>query len=409
MKKLSTCARVATVCGLVAALLGCGGGSSSSAPAVPNSVTIGQLGGSYGAVGQSVTVNWSNTQDVACTGSGALSGSLAASGSQAVTLTTEGTTTFTVACGAASQSVSIQTLPQYTTINDPVFEQALVSIGADDVVDGKVLTANILKVTQLAILGGAGYQTAAGVQTAATGSAYITDATGLENFKNLTYLRFEQQKVTSMPLASLTELTYISLWQEPITTLDLSHNTALVTVGLSETALSTVDLSALASLTDLEIQANEAELGAVYTVANGTTVVGFSSLDVTHNPKLTTILAFGNHVTSLDLSKNTALTNAGFAYNKLTTLTVAGLATLDALDVDHNQLTSLNIAGTTIGQLSGPQSLNANGNAGLTSITVTSAAQMTTWCSNAVTAIANNSDAYGVCAIDSTTTFVSGS
>jgi hypothetical protein len=409
MKKLSTCARVATVCGLIAALLGCGGGSSNSAPAVPNSVTIGQLGGSYGAVGQSITVNWSNTQAVACTGSGALSGSLTASGTQAVTLTTEGTTTFTVTCGTASQSESIQTLPQYTTINDPVFEQALVAMGIDDVVDGKVLTANVLKVTKMAILGGAGYQTAAGVQTAATGNAFITDATGLENFKNLTYLRFEQQKVTSFNVAPLTDLTYISLWQEPITTLDLSHNTRLETVGLSETALTTVDLSTLAALSDLEIQANEALQGAVYAVANGTTVVGFSSLDVTHNPKLTTILAFGNHITSVDLSKNTALTNAGFAYNKLTKLTVAGLATLDALDVDHNQLTNLDIAGTTIGQLSGPQSLNTNGNAGLTSITVTNAAQMTTWCSNAVTAIANNSGAYGVCAIDSTTTFVSGS
>ncbi len=409
MKKLSTCARVATVCGLVAALLGCGGGSSSSAPAVPNSVTIGQLGGTYGAVGQSVTVNWSNTQNVACSGSGALTGALAASGSQTVTLTTEGITTFTVTCGYASKSTTNQTLPQYTAVADPVFEQALVTMGVDDVVDGKVSTAAILKVTKMAILGGQGYQTAAGVQTAATGNAFITSTTGLENFRNLTYLRFEQQKVAAIDLSALSELTYISLWQLPITSLDLSHNTALKTVGLSETALTSVDLSALPSLTDLEIQANEALVGAVYTVANGTTVVGFSSLDVTHNPKLTTILAFGNHVTSLDLSNNPLLTNAGFAYNRLISVNVTGDRALDALAVDHNQLTSLDIASTSIGQISGPQSLNAKGNAGLTSVVVTNAAQMTTWCSNAVTAIANNSGAYGVCAIDSTTTFVSGS
>ena len=395
---------------LLFSLAACGGGGGSSpAPAPQNTVALTQMAGPYGAVGQSVEVQWSNTEDVACTGSGALSGTLAASGTQSVTLTTEGTTVFTVTCGNASQTVNLATLPQYTTINDPVFEQALVSIGADDVVDGKVLTANILKIKKLAIVGGQLYTMASDVQAAATGSAFITDTTGLQNFKNLTWLRLDSQKIASIDLSPLTELSFISLWQEPLTSLDLSHNTALESVDLSETSLSTVDLSALSSLTDLEIQANEGERGAVYSVANGTTVVGFSSLDVTHNPKLTSILAFGNHVVSLDLSHNTALTNASFSYNKLATLTVAGLSALNALAVDHNQLTSLDVAGTTIGQISGPQSLTANGNAGLSTITVTNAAQMTTWCSNAVTAIANNSTAYGVCTIDSTTTFVSGS
>jgi hypothetical protein len=399
MKKLSTCARVATVCGLVAALLGCGGGSSSSAPVVPNSVTIGQLGGTYGAVGQSVIVNWSNALDVACTGSGALTGALSASGSRAVTLTTEGTTTFTVTCGNASQSTTIQTLPRYTNITDPVFEQALVTMGVDDVVDGKVLTANALKVTKMAILGGAGYATAPGVQTAATGNAFITNAIGLENFRNLTYLRFEQQKVATFPLASLSELTYLSLWQEPITSIDLSHNAALETLGLSETSLTTVGLSALASLTALEIQQDAAQQGAVYTLPNGTVVNGFASLDVSHNTKLTYILATGNHLASLDLSQNRSMGAVSVPYNHLAVLSLSGDSSIHTLIADHNALTSLDIAGTAIGQLSGGQGLTINGNPGLATATVTNAAQMTTWCTSAGTS----------CVMDGTTTFVSGS
>ncbi len=74
MKKLPTAAHAAMTCAVATALTGCGGGSSSSTSAVPNVVTISQQGGSNGAVGQSVTVNWSNTQSEACTGSGALSG-----------------------------------------------------------------------------------------------------------------------------------------------------------------------------------------------------------------------------------------------------------------------------------------------------------------------------------------------
>ncbi len=408
MKKQSIAARVAASCGLAAALVGCGGGSSNSSVPAPNAVTIGVQNGIYTAVGQTVTVSWSNSQRAACSGSGALAGALAASGTQAVVPTAEGADTFTVTCGGTVQSATITVLPQYTTIKDAVFEQALVTLGVDDVLDGKVLTASILKVKKLAIYGGAPYQMASDVQAVTTGSAYITDATGLENFRNLTWLRFDNQKVASFDLSRLTGLTWLSLWQEPITTLDLSHNLALETVGLSETSLSAVDLSALSNLTDLEIQEDEAMQGAVYTLANGTVVTGFTSLDVSHNSQLDHILAFGNHLTTLDLSHNFVFTSASLSYNRLTSMTIAGDKKIDSLVVDHNQLTSLDIAGSAIGQIVGPQGLISNGNPGLTSITVTNAAQMTTWCSNAVAATAKNSTDYGVCTVDAGTVFVSG-
>jgi hypothetical protein len=37
------------------------------------------------------------------------------------------------------------TFAQFTAIPDPIFEQALIDLGHDDVLDGQVLTANIEK------------------------------------------------------------------------------------------------------------------------------------------------------------------------------------------------------------------------------------------------------------------------
>ncbi len=404
MKKLSTCVRVATVYGLVATLLGCGGGSSSSTPPAQNAVTVGQQNGAYGAVGQSVSVSWSNTQDVACTGSGALAGTLSASGTQAVTLTTEGATTFTVTCGNASQSATITTLPQYTVIPDPVFEQALVAMGIDDVVDGHVLTANILKVTKMAILGGSGYQQAADVKTAATGNAYITSATGLENFRNLTYLRFEQQKVAAFDLSTLTELTWLSLWQEPITAIDLSHNTALETLGLSETSLTSVDVSMFPDLSELDLQ-NAEGTTLPYTTPTGAMVQGLTSIDVSKNPKLGLLDVSANRLTTLDVSHNPVLQTIWGEYNDFTSLNFSGMASLHQVEISNNSdLIYLNLTGTGVAKQGGQ--LSTGNSPKLLQITVDNGAVSAAWCTATPTFAYASS---GVCQIDSTTTFISGS
>ena len=97
---------------------------------------------------------------------------------------------------------------QTTYIADSRFEQKLIAMGYDDVMDHSVLTANISGVTTLDIVG-LQYQE-------------IYDLTGIEDFASLTTLYCNLNKLT---------------------TLDLSNNTNLVTVNCSQNQLTSIDVS----------------------------------------------------------------------------------------------------------------------------------------------------------------------
>lgn len=140
-------------------------------------------------VGQQLSVTWSNTSGVSCTGAGLLAGITGATGTTTVSPTAVGSASYSVTCGTAtSNEVDLTVLPAMTAIPDPVFQQALTTLGMT-VSNGQVPTSQLLAITKLAILSGQGYITAPGVTTVATGNGRIADATGLENFRNLTYTK----------------------------------------------------------------------------------------------------------------------------------------------------------------------------------------------------------------------------
>ena len=78
---------------------------------------------------------------------------------------------------------------QYTSIPDQNFEQALINFGYDDVIDGKVLTANINSVDSLYLYG-----------------KNISDLTGIEDFTALTHLSCMNNKLTSLDVSNNTAL-----------------------------------------------------------------------------------------------------------------------------------------------------------------------------------------------------------
>jgi hypothetical protein len=401
---------------LISLITGCGGGGGSTPtpppPPPPESVTLTQSGGSVSSVGQSVTLAWSNSHNVSCTGTGLLTGTLAASGSQTVTLSTTGIVATSVTCDKVAKSVSLEVLAERTTIIDPVFEQALVTMGIDNTVDGSVLTSSILAVTAMGIDSGVGYDPGHGAKWAGTGSSYIQDATGLQNFRNLTFLKFEEQQVSIFNVAKMPALTFLSVWGNPVTSLDVSHNTALTTLGVSETSLHTLDTSALTNLVELDAQMQDPDHGGIsvpYVRSNGTAVAGLTSLNVAGNANLTTLIAYGNRLTNLDLSTNAALTNASLSYNQLASVNVKGLGALHTLLVDNNALSSLDIVGTVIGLQATQQGIVTTGNPSLTQITVANAATETSWCTMAEAAWLSGNPQYGECVLDPFTTFVTGS
>ena len=83
-------------------------------------------------------------------------------------------------------------LGQYTSIPDQNFEQALIDFGYDDVIDGKVLTANINSVDSLNLI----YKN-------------ISDLTGIEDFTALTDLDCAVNQLTSLDLTKNTALKYL--------------------------------------------------------------------------------------------------------------------------------------------------------------------------------------------------------
>ena len=86
---------------------------------------------------------------------------------------------------------------QYTSIPDQNFEQALIDFGYDDVIDGKVLNANINSVDSLFLE-----------------DKNISDLIGVEAFTALKYLNCYDNPLTSLDVSKNTALTYLYCGEE---------------------------------------------------------------------------------------------------------------------------------------------------------------------------------------------------
>jgi hypothetical protein len=299
---------------------------------------------------------------------------------------------------SSSSSTPTIVLPTWTVIADANFERALIAMGLDDVVDGRVLSENISSVTQLSIRKDYYNPTTASGTTFSSifsdnGFAYatgtsnlITDVTGLENFISLRVLWFDNQQATNFNFTNMKNLQYLSLWQAPITSIDVSGLTKLKLLGLGETSLTTVDTSKLVNLEEVDFQQNNNGV-LPYTTTNGTTVNGFASLDFTNNTKLQRIYIASNNLTTIDLTKNTALQEFWASYNRFTTVNLSLNTMLSYIILNNNTtLTSLNLR-----SLSGlPSRLYTESDTNLTSILVNNPAAYTTARDTCLTACANN-------------------
>ena len=149
---------------------------------------------------------------------------------------------------------------QYTSIPDQNFEQALIDLGYDDVIDGKVLTANINSVDSLSLY-----------------RKNISDLTGIEDFTALTYLECGRNKLTSLDVSQNTTLTYLDCDGNKLTSFDVSKNTALTYLDCGSNQLTNLDVSQNTTLTYLDCGYNK-----------------LTSLDVSKNTALTELYCDGN-------------------------------------------------------------------------------------------------------------------
>ena len=99
------CILAACVCLCIAA---CGGGGGGAATSVPTAVVVSiSAAPSAAIVGQAITLTWGTANASACTASGAWSGQVATSGTQAVVALAVGTSTYTLTCNGVSNAASV--------------------------------------------------------------------------------------------------------------------------------------------------------------------------------------------------------------------------------------------------------------------------------------------------------------
>ena len=359
---LNRIALAAMSCALAACGGGGGGGGDNQAAAPPaitppaitpapvvNATASLTNSGEFAVVGSNITLAWSSTDATTCTASGAWSGDVGKSGTKSITPNASGMTQYTITCGSATASASVETLPESYAIPDVKFEQFLVANGHDDLVDGKVDTIKALGVNRIRMLSEAG----------------VTNLDGIEAFRNIAKLEvYHQRGLPRIDPTKLTKLELLGVWDCPISTIDVSKNIKLLTFSVNETEVSTVDVSTLAKVEDLNFSNSEGRFYSL-TPYYGKTK-GLIALDVTKNLNLRRLTVDANRLTSIDTSKNPQLTEFWGSYNRFTSLdfskgnprlwrvVVVGTpdmaSTLSSLNVKNTDMTA-NIVNNKISQV----------------------------------------------------------
>jgi Leucine-rich repeat (LRR) protein len=158
-------------------------------------------------------------------------------------------------------------IAQLTYVPDTNFEQALIALGLDDILDSYVSTENIKSIIRLDVR-----------------SKNITDLTGIEAFESLQNLYCQDNLITR---------------------LDVSANGALEVLWCKSNNLVSLDVSQNTSLTGLYCHENS-----------------ITNLDVSANTALTILYCSNNSLTSLDINSNTSVTTLDCSYNSLASLDI---------------------------------------------------------------------------------------
>ena len=194
-------------------------------------------------------------------------------------------------------TISLGTIPvKYTFIADSRFEQTLINLGYDNIIDNKVLTTNIEKVTSLDLL-----------------FAGITDLTGIKAFKSLKSIELYYNDVFNLDVSGMTSLEIINAYGNHSKSVNFLGLVNLEEVNLGNSDIKTVNLSGLTALEKLQI--------------NGQ----IGTLDLTDQINLIDLSCRNTNITSLNLKNKPNLGSLDAEQmDKLTCILVDDLAVANA-------------------------------------------------------------------------------
>jgi len=206
--------------------------------------------------------------------------------------------------------ITVSSYGQTTKIPDSNFEQALIDLKFDNVVDGKVVTSNINKITRLDL-----------------NRKNISDLTGIQDFTALESLRFKQNQVVSLDISQNKALKFLNCPGNLLSSLDVSQNKDIEELRLNGNKLSTLDVSHNLKLTTLRLDGNQ-----------------LTSLDVSHNLNLSMLRVNANNLKLIDVTKNTKLKELSISDNQISSLNILNNKELFSLYCIGNNLKSLDVS-----------------------------------------------------------------
>jgi len=192
-------------------------------------------------------------------------------------------------------SININANSQTTYIADQNFEQELINLGYDSVLDNSVQTSSIENISFLDIQ-----------------NKGITDLTGLEDFQNLTSFICSNNQISSILFNPNVNLNLFIFNDNNINQIDLSQHTNLEELGGTNNELTSLDLSNNQNLQYLYVsgnvnlnQLNVSQLtGLQHLLCSNT---GLITLDLSQNTVLNTLYLDNSNINNLDLSNNNSL------------------------------------------------------------------------------------------------------
>ncbi len=204
---------------------------------------------------------------------------------------------------------------QNTYVPDDSFEQYLIWLEMDDVLDDSVLTENIMDVQSLHL-------------------AYssIHDLTGLEGFLSLDSLsisELQNSDISYLDMSLVPWLKYLDCYNQngQIDSINLSQNTDLQFLDASGNTITDLDLSNNTMLEYLTCNFNQ-----------------ISDIDLSNNLLLKDISMSYNSLTSLDLTLNDSLNALGCSWNAITELDLSNKPNLEFVFCEHNTLSVLELS-----------------------------------------------------------------
>ncbi len=168
----------------------------------------------------------------------------------------------------------------YTSIPDSMFEITLINLGHDSIQDGQVLTSNISNIDSLDL-----------------SSAGVSDLTGIEDFRQLSYLNCNMNELANF---------------------DISQNQLLENLQCRCSGLDNLDISQNSKLSVLDC-GNDIFSGTMPCQnSNNNNII--SSLNLNHNLLLKSLGIAGNNFETLDITRNLILDDLRCQNNDLKVL-----------------------------------------------------------------------------------------